>query len=229
MQITCLGAARTVTGSCYKVQMDDGTEFLVDCGMHQGGRDLEERNWDNEAYDIDRIKAIFITHAHIDHSGLAPRLVKQGYRGPIYATEPTCDLLKILWQDSAHIQEMEAKWQTRRNKRQLKRLVEPLYNTIDAQETINLLKPIELACHVDILPGVDVCYYNAGHILGAASLYITGGTRRNRPRSFFPATWADRASSSSRTRSRRPNRTPCSWKRPTATGPTNPWRKARKS
>ena len=174
MQITCLGAARTVTGSCYKIKVDNGTEFLVDCGMHQGGRDLEERNWDNEPYDIGKIEAIFITHAHIDHSGLAPRLVKQGYRGPIYATEPTCDLLKILWQDSAHIQEMEAKWQTRRNKRRLKKMVEPLYNAVDAQETINLLKPIELACHVDVLPGVDVCYYNAGHILGAASLYITG-------------------------------------------------------
>ena len=174
MQITCLGAARTVTGSCYKVELDNATTFLVDCGMYQGGREFEERNWDNELYEPRNIQAIFITHAHIDHSGLVPRLVRIGYRGPVYATAPTCELLKILWQDSAHIQEMEAEWETRKNKRQLRKPVEPLYNAVDAEEAIRLLQPIELDCHSNLLPGLDVCYYNAGHILGAASLSITG-------------------------------------------------------
>ncbi len=173
MQITCLGAARTVTGSCYKVELEDGNAFLVDCGMYQGGRQLEERNWDLELYEPEKIKAIFITHAHIDHSGLVPRLVRLGYKGPVYATVATCELLKILWQDSAHIQEMEARWQTRRNKRQLRKPVESLYDSKDADQAITLLSPVEASCHPDILPGVEVCFYIAGHILGAASLYIT--------------------------------------------------------
>ena len=177
MQITCLGAARTVTGSCYKVELDDGTAFLVDCGMYQGGRQLEERNWDLTLYEPERIKAIFITHAHIDHSGLVPRLVRLGYSGPVYATTATCDLLEILWQDSAHIQEMEAKWQTRKNKRQLRKPVEPLYSTIDAEESIKLLVPLDLSCHSDLLPGLEVCHYTAGHILGAASLLITAASK----------------------------------------------------
>jgi metallo-beta-lactamase family protein len=173
MQITCLGAARTVTGSCYKVELDNGNSFLVDCGMYQGDKKLEERNWDQTLYEPRKIKAVFITHAHIDHSGLVPRLVRMGYRGPVFATEPTCELLKILWQDSAHIQEMESQWQTRKNKRQLRKTVEPLYNAVDAEDAIKLLEPVELACLAEPLPGLEVCYYNAGHILGAASLYIT--------------------------------------------------------
>ncbi len=141
--------------------------------MYQGGRELEERNWDNELYEPRKIQAIFITHAHIDHSGLVPRLVKIGYRGAVYATAPTCELLDILWQDSAHIQEMEAEWETRKNKRQLRKPVEPLYNAVDAGEAIRLLQPIELDCHTKVLAGIEVCYYNAGHTLGAASLSIT--------------------------------------------------------
>jgi metallo-beta-lactamase family protein len=177
MRITCLGAARTVTGSCYKVELEDGSLFLVDCGMYQGGRNLEERNWDLTLYEPDKIKAIFITHAHIDHSGLVPRLVRMGYKGPIYSTVATCELLKILWLDSAHIQEMEARWQTRKNKRQLRKPVEPLYGTDDAEEAIKLLQPVEMTCNPEMLPGLEVCYYNAGHILGAASLYITSNSR----------------------------------------------------
>ena len=173
MQITCLGAARTVTGSCYKVDLENGNSFLVDCGMYQGGKRFEERNWDLELYEPEKVKAVFITHAHIDHSGLVPRLVRMGYSGPVFATSATCELLKILWQDSAHIQEMEAKWQTRRNRRQLKRKVEALYTGDDADEAIKLLQPVEVSCHPEILPGVEVCYYTAGHILGAASLHIT--------------------------------------------------------
>ena len=117
MRITCLGAARTVTGSSYLVETKNDTSFLVDCGMYQGGRQIETRNWLNDPYRINALKGIFITHAHIDHSGLVPRLVKLGYQGPVYASKATCELLKILWLDSAHIQEMEARWQTRKNRR----------------------------------------------------------------------------------------------------------------
>ncbi|MEW5912678.1 MAG: MBL fold metallo-hydrolase [Thermodesulfobacteriota bacterium] len=172
MRITCLGAARTVTGSSYLVELDDDRCFLVDCGMFQGSRQLERRNWLNRPYRVGDLAGIFITHAHIDHSGLVPRLVRQGYRAPIYATQPTCDLLKILWLDSANIQEFEADWQSRKNNRQGRDSVEPLYTTPDAQAAIELLHPLELECYQTLIPGVESCFVGAGHILGAASLQV---------------------------------------------------------
>ena len=173
MRITCLGAARTVTGSSYLVDMDDGSCFLVDCGLFQGSRQIEERNRKDKVYRPKELKAIFITHAHIDHSGLVPRLVRQGYRGPVYASAATCELLKILWLDSAHIQEMEAQWQTRKNKRQNGEEVEPLYETADSEAAIELLHPLELDQPQELLPGASFHLVTAGHILGATSLFLT--------------------------------------------------------
>lgn len=173
MQITCLGAARTVTGSSYLVETGDDNCFLVDCGLFQGGRKIEERNWDVSAHRATDIKAILITHAHIDHSGLVPRLVRMGYQGPVYATTATAQLLRILWLDSAHIQEMEAQWQTKKNKRQGRKNVEPLYETPDAEAAINLIAPIDLDTAFEPLPGVTATYVSAGHILGAASLHLS--------------------------------------------------------
>lgn len=173
MQITVMGAARTVTGSSYLVEMDDGVKFLVDCGLFQGGQAMEMRNWQQKSYNVADLSAIFITHAHIDHSGLAPRLVRQGYGGPIYATEATCELLKILWLDSAHIQELEAQWQTRKNKRGGKRVVEPLYETEDAEQAGALLKPVEMNTNLNLMPNVVTSFVSAGHILGASSILLT--------------------------------------------------------
>ncbi|MBU4566793.1 MAG: MBL fold metallo-hydrolase [Desulfarculus sp.] len=173
MRLTCMGAARTVTGSSYLIEMDDERCFLVDCGLFQGSAQLERRNWIAGPYRVPDLSAIFITHAHIDHSGLVPRLVRGGYSGPIYASKPTCELLKILWLDSANIQQMEAEWQSRKNRRQGKNDLEPLYEVADAEAAITLLRPIELDCHEELLPGVRVCYVQAGHILGAASLHLT--------------------------------------------------------
>ncbi len=172
MQITCLGAARTVTGSSYLVETGDDNCFLVDCGLFQGGRKIEERNWDVAAHRAGEIKAIFITHAHIDHSGLVPRLVRMGFQGPVYATTATAQLLRILWLDSAHIQESEAQWQNRKNKRQGGKDIEPLYETPDAEASINLIAPIELDTVFEPIPGVNAKYVTAGHILGAASLHL---------------------------------------------------------
>jgi metallo-beta-lactamase family protein len=173
MRITCLGAARTVTGSSYLVELGDDRCFLVDCGMFQGSRQMERRNWLNQPYRIADLDGIFVTHAHIDHSGLVPRLVRQGYEGPVYASKPTCELLKILWLDSAHIQEMEASWQSKKNKRQGKRSIEPLYETVDAEAAITMLKPVEMNKPQHFIPGVESCFVGAGHILGAASLHLT--------------------------------------------------------
>jgi metallo-beta-lactamase family protein len=160
-----------VTGSCYLVDTDD-VRFLVDCGMFQGGKQIEQRNQTTRNYRVKELSGIFITHAHIDHSGLVPRLVRQGYAGPVWATEATCDLLKILWLDSAHIQEMEAEWQTRKNKRQHRPVIEPLYETADAEEAIRLLVPLPMDEIVEPLDGVRARYVTAGHILGAGSLYL---------------------------------------------------------
>ncbi|MFZ5585361.1 MAG: MBL fold metallo-hydrolase RNA specificity domain-containing protein [Thermodesulfobacteriota bacterium] len=182
MRITCLGAARTVTGSSYLVEKDGKTCFLVECGLFQGSRQLEKRNWLATPYRPKDLDALFITHAHIDHSGLTPRLVRLGFRSPIYATPATCELLRILWLDSAHIQEMEAEWQSKKNRRQGQKGVEPLYETADAEAAIALLKPVALESESELLPGVRARFVQAGHILGAASLLLTlkvdGGVHR---------------------------------------------------
>lgn len=173
MKITCLGATRTVTGSCFRLEMDNGDCYLVDCGLYQGGRQIEMRNLSTDLYRVADLKGIFITHAHLDHSGLVPRLVRMGYRGPVFATEATCDLLRILWLDSAHIQEMEAQWQSRKNKRKGKAKVDPLYETVDAENATALLNPIDMDTPIKPFDGVEVNYITAGHILGAASLHFT--------------------------------------------------------
>ena len=116
MKIKFLGAARTVTGSCYIIQTDQ-TRFAIDCGMHQGPERIEARNRDVSPYDPAAIDFIIITHAHIDHSGLLPLIVKSGFRGPIYATEPTRELVKILLLDSAHVQQIDTTAKNRRLQR----------------------------------------------------------------------------------------------------------------
>lgn len=173
MRITCLGAARTVTGSAFLVEPDPDTCFLVDCGLFQGGRRIEMNNWDTALYQPQRLQGIFLTHAHIDHSGLVPRLVRLGYQGPVFASKATCELARILWADSAHIQEMEANWQSRKNRRRGKKPVEPLYTGQDAEAACQLLQPVEMDCHLRLVEGVEACFVNAGHILGATSLLLT--------------------------------------------------------
>ena len=182
MRITCLGAARTVTGSAYLVEPDPDTKFLVDCGMFQGGRRIETNNWETERYYPAELQAIYITHAHIDHSGLVPRLVRMGYDGPVYASKATAELLRILWADSAYIQEMEAQWQSRKNKRRGNKSIEPLYEGADAEAASALIQPVEMDVDLRLMSGVGANFVPAGHILGAASLVLTleagGKTRR---------------------------------------------------
>ncbi|MCC8194877.1 MAG: MBL fold metallo-hydrolase, partial [Deltaproteobacteria bacterium] len=171
MKITFLGAAKTVTGSCYVVETDNA-RFAVDCGMHQGNAVIEERNEDVELYRPGDIDFFLITHAHIDHSGLLPRMVKEGFKGPVYCTEPTAELLGIMLADSAHIQEMDAEWETRKQKRRGAKPVEPLYTQEDAAKAVTMLSPVTYDRKFQPAPGVDVTYKNAGHILGAAFLEL---------------------------------------------------------
>ena len=171
-----MGAARTVTGSCF-IMETGGHRFAIDCGMHQGNGEIERRNWETKIYDAAKIECILMTHAHIDHAGLLPRIVKEGFRGAIYATPPTLDLLKILLLDSAHIQEMEALWKTRKYLRHGGNDVEPLYTRKDAEEVTRYFKAVEYDQPVTPFADLTVTFRDAGHILGASILEL--GVREN--------------------------------------------------
>jgi metallo-beta-lactamase family protein len=171
MFLQVCGAAREVTGSNYVVEVGK-TRFLVDCGMHQGGDKEEALNFVPFSYDPDEIAFVLLTHAHIDHSGLLPRLVRSGFSGPIYATSPTCDLAEIMLLDSAYIQETEAEWRTRKANRAGRRGPDPLYTQDDARKTIKLLSPVDYKTPLDLAPGVTAIFHDAGHILGSSFLEL---------------------------------------------------------
>lgn len=161
-----------MTGSCYLVESPQGKKFLVDCGLFQGGRQSEARNWMDWGIEPEKIPFLFLTHAHIDHSGRIPKLVKDGFRGRIYTSPPTAELCEIMLLDSAHIQEMDAEWQTRKNRRSARKEVTPLYGTEDAEASLRLLEPVERDQVIEIEPGLKARLRNAGHILGSSILEI---------------------------------------------------------
>ncbi len=172
MKISFLGAARTVTGSCYVVDCELA-RFAIDCGLHQGNRAIEQRNWDeNNIYLPESLDFILLTHAHIDHSGLLPRFVAQGFGGPVYATAPTKDLLGIMLEDSARIQETEAKWRSTKKLRAGDPPVEPLYTVEEAQQALAQLQIQEYNQTFEPKPGIRVVYRDAGHILGSAFIEV---------------------------------------------------------
>jgi len=151
IKVTCLGAAGSVTGSCFLVESVHGHKVLVDCGLFQGGRQMEERNWRDWDFNPSQIDMLFLTHAHIDHSGRIPKLVKDGFKGKIITSPPTAQLCEIMLLDAAHIQEMDAQWQTRKNRRRPSgRAVKPLYTVEDAQASLKHLYPVE---HDEIIAG----------------------------------------------------------------------------
>ena len=172
MKIKFLGAARTVTGSCFVIETDQ-VHFAIDCGMHQGSKQIESRNLDVDLYEPERIEFFIITHAHIDHSGLLPRMVQNGFHGSVYATEPTGELLKILLLDSAHIQEVDAAGKNKRLQRSgMKSDAVPLYTTKDAEAVMPLVKTRKYDEMFSPAPGISVRFQDAGHILGAAMVEL---------------------------------------------------------
>ena len=171
MKIRFMGAARTVTGSCYILEAA-GHRFAIDCGMHQGNAEIDKRNWDVDIYDPSGIEFILMTHAHMDHSGLLPRLVQKGFGGKIYLTRPTEELLRIMLLDSAHIQEMEAQWKSRKHVRHGEKDIVPLYVQKDAMAVFPLFSAVTYGESFSPWPGLKVTFRDAGHILGAAMVEL---------------------------------------------------------
>src|SRR5690606_25122323 len=180
MDISFLGAAGGVTGSCHLVRVG-GHELLLDCGLFQGAAEDEARNREPFPFDAAGLGAVVLSHAHIDHSGRLPILVRRGFRGPVYATPATIDLARVLLRDAAHLQEADAERENRRRLRAGKGLVKPLFTAEDAEDTLRRFRPLDFDRPTDILPGVRVSLLPAGHILGAASVVLdleAGGRRR---------------------------------------------------
>ncbi|NGM19002.1 MBL fold metallo-hydrolase [Roseomonas stagni] len=170
--LTFCGAARTVTGSC--LLFDTGaTRFLVDCGMFQGPKTLKALNHEPFPFDPRGIDFVLLTHAHIDHSGLLPKLVKQGFRGRIHATPATTDLCSVMLPDSGHIQETEVEQLNRRNRRRGRDgVLAPIYTAADAERAMGAFSPIEPGAWLTPGKGIRARWWPAGHMLGAASIEI---------------------------------------------------------
>ncbi|HNV69287.1 MAG TPA: MBL fold metallo-hydrolase [Candidatus Ozemobacteraceae bacterium] len=181
MNITFHGAVGCVTGSCYQVQCGE-TNFLVDCGMFQGSKTLKEYNYRDFPFDPAKLSFVLVTHAHIDHTGMLPKLVKKGFNGKIYGLDPTVDLLRFMLPDSAKIQEMEVEQKNRRNARKGVEPLVPVYSMEDAEKTLRLLYGVSENLPVNPGPGVRVTYRNAGHVLGSSFIEVelteAGKTRR---------------------------------------------------
>ncbi len=161
-----LGGAGVVTGSKYLIDIGD-FEFLVDCGLFQGGRKLRELNWDNFPMPLHDLEAVVLPHAHLDHIGYLPRLVQQGFKGPIYCTEATAQLAKILLLDSGKLQEEEAEYARKKGYSRHEN-PEPLYTKADAEAVFPQLVPQPFEQPFSIHPAVTVTFFHAGHILGAS-------------------------------------------------------------
>ena len=171
MNITFLGAAKTVTGSNFLVEAA-GKKFLVDCGMYQGKATLELENEAPFVYNPSDIDFMLLTHAHIDHSGRIPKLYNEGFRGPIYATKATCDLCGIMLPDSGHIQETEVEWKNRKRLRAGLEPLPPLYTAEEAAKCLEIFKPVEYDQIIDVADNIQVRYNDAGHMLGSSIIEI---------------------------------------------------------
>lgn len=171
--LTFLGAARTVTGSKHLLNID-GQRVLFDCGLFQGLKELRQRNWSPLPVPPSSIDAVVLTHAHIDHSGWLPRLIAQGYKGPIHCTGGTADLCKLVLPDAAHIQEEDAKFANKRGYSKHHPAM-PLYTEADAAETLTRLRPAPFNQPIAVGKGINVEFTNAGHLLGSSYVHVTTG------------------------------------------------------
>jgi len=171
MKLTFLGAAHTVTGSCYLLESED-RKILIDCGMFQGGRRIRELNYKEFCFNPTEIDCVILTHAHIDHCGLVPRLYREGFKGNIYATKVTCELANIMLPDSAHIQEHDFDVLNRKSQRSGDNLIQPLYTIEDAQASLKYFVPKPYNEMFYVENNIKVQFRDAGHIIGSAIIEI---------------------------------------------------------
>ena len=175
--IQFLGAAGTVTGSKHLINTGDpagksGLQVLIDCGMFQGPKEWRERNWHNMPIAANRLDAVILTHAHLDHCGWIPRLIKEGFRGPIYATAPTIDLCGIILPDSGHLQEEDARFYNKTQKSKHDPAL-PLYTFEEAQNSLQYFKPVQVGEDVRVAPDLSFRFVRAAHILGSCMAEIS--------------------------------------------------------
>lgn len=166
MNIKFLGAARTVTGSMHVLECG-GHRFALDCGLFQGSKEIKERNYQDFKIDPKTLDFLILSHAHIDHSGLLPKLCKLGFTGPIYCNTATAELAKVMLPDSAHIQETEVERKNRKLSRAGKMLIEPIYTVEDAMNCLQQFQPINYDEIIKPVDGIEMCLRDAGHILGS--------------------------------------------------------------
>lgn len=176
MQVEFFGATREVTGSCFLVRVGE-RQVLVECGLVQGSRQHESHNRDPFPFEPAWLDAVVLTHAHLDHSGRLPVLVKRGFAGPIYTHKATADLCAIMLEDAGYLNEKEVQWENRKRQRKGLELLEPLYTRAEARLAHGQFRPLPYAQHQEILPGVRLTLRDAGHILGSAiaELELTEG------------------------------------------------------
>jgi len=181
MKIHFLGATGEVTGSNFLIETEHG-KFVIDCGMFQGPAPILALNSEKFSYDPSEIDFVILTHAHIDHSGRLPLLVKRGFHNRIYCTRPTADLADILLKDSGKINEFEAAWENKKRERAGLELIEPLFTTDDSIVALQYLNPVKYDDEIEPLPGIKFIYREAGHLLGSASIELfveDGGTTKH--------------------------------------------------
>jgi metallo-beta-lactamase family protein len=169
-----LGAARNVTGSRHMLEVD-GTRVLIDCGLYQE-RHFKDRNWDPFPVSPSSINAVLLTHAHLDHCGFLPKLVKEGFSGKIYCTDATAEIAKIILLDSAHIQEEDAAYKAKRHRKEGRTgpyPEQPLYTVADAEACFPLFSPVRYKSCVPVKNNIEACFFNAGHVLGSSIIKVT--------------------------------------------------------
>ncbi len=199
MKLHIFGAARTVTGSMFLLEYE-GHKLLLDCGMFQGKRDETYQVNLNFPFKPEEIDAMILSHAHIDHSGNIPNLVRQGYKGWIYATNASVDLADIMLRDSGHIQESDVKYVNKKRRQKGQTPMEPLYTQRDAIEAMPQFRSVWYKQAFEPIPGVTARLYDAGHILGSSAVALDYQENGRAKRFWFSGILADWTRLSCRTR-----------------------------